>query len=167
MIPDVLAGAEKSVVAYADNEARLPVVTVGVPIRMRDSIVGCVICSAEINSIDGLISRYMSQLARVRVFYDAHCNRCGDGYVAAYGKAAGAGGECCRQHLARGDFEKRVDVDRMHEMSSLAVTFNKMAEELQKYEADALQLRGKRLSRATKPADLYSGASYREFLTER
>lgn len=133
VIPDVLAGAEKSVVAYADNEARLPVVTVGVPIRMRDSIVGCVICSAEINFIDGLISRYMSQLLVSGCFM----------MLIAIGVAMATSRRMERplelvasaaDSIARGDFEKRVDVDRMHEMSSLAVTFNKMAEELQKYE---------------------------------
>ena len=53
-------------------------------------------------------------------------------------------------------FEKRVDVDRMHEMSSLAVTFNKMAEELQKYEETRSSFVAN-VSRASKPADLYSG----------
>lgn len=133
LMDDVLSGAERYSVTYNDDSTATPVVTVGVPIRSDGAWIGCVICNSTVDNVDALMSNYYGQLVisgcftiLIAVILAMFTSRRLEKPLEEVATAADS--------ISKGDFQKRIDVDKMHEMRGLANTFNTMAEELEKYE---------------------------------
>ncbi|MBQ9941521.1 MAG: HAMP domain-containing histidine kinase [Christensenellaceae bacterium] len=133
----VLAGETVSAVIYENDLAATPVVTAGVPLRLTaeqgSKVSGVVFLHTRINGLDAVLGGFYGQLfytgiismalAFALVFLSA---RRIERPLLALDTAA--------KKLGKGDFTQRLDPKKCNEMAGLAETFNRMAEELEKYE---------------------------------
>ena len=128
-----ISGESATNVQIVADETSTPIVTAAVAIKSDSSVLGCVVCSAAMNSLSSVMSGYYGQLLMagslaviIALGLAAVTARRIERPLGQISKAAG--------EIAKGHFDKRLDMEEMNEVSELAATFNSMAEELEKYE---------------------------------
>ena len=129
----VLAGEEVAQVTYLQDDRFTAWITVGQPIEIDGYVLGAVFVQGQLSNMGASMSAMYAQLgmyacicvvlAFILVYYTA---RKIEQPLNQMNQAA--------REIAKGNFDKRLDIKRQDEIGQLAGTFNTMMDTIQKYE---------------------------------